>query len=46
MITKIIKNNTNLFFFFSTAPLKKVGRELVADLPFVNIPVKPKPKED
>ena len=45
MIRNIIKNNTRLFFF-STAPLKKVGRELVADLPFVNIPVKPKPKED
>jgi hypothetical protein len=45
MITKIIKNYLQSFLF-STANYKKIGREVVPDLPFVNIPTKPKPEED
>lgn len=45
MITKIIKNYAKIFYF-STVNFKKLGREVVPDLPFVNIPTKPKPEED
>jgi hypothetical protein len=45
MIVKLFRSNLTLCFnSFST--LRKVGREAVPELPYINYPTKPKPLED
>jgi hypothetical protein len=45
MIAKLLRGGA-VNFFFASAPIKRVGREAVADLPNINFPTKPKPAED
>jgi hypothetical protein len=45
MISRLLSNRICLYGF-SVAPVKKVGREVVPDLPNVEYPTKPKPKEE
>ena len=45
MITRLITNRIGLFLFSNAAP-KMVNGVAMADLPHIEYPTKPKPKED
>ncbi len=42
MISRLLRNHLCLSYF-STAPYRKLGKAVVADLPNVQYPTKPKP---
>lgn len=43
---KLLTNRLNLFFLSTASNSKVINGKVVADLPWINFPTKPKPEED